>query len=200
MGVGVQDALAQMLAGQGQRGVGVKTARVERVGDGVASCVMAGDATALTAVKLAGHAAAVGDVLACVGGAGSWWCAGNASATPPADVPVEVDLSNAAGSGWNWVKMQSGLAVCWGSFARPGKAFANAYGNAWFYSDEIAFPFTFTARPHLQGSLVTGSGGLLGMSFHAATNATRAGFYVYSLKHEASIDVYVQVLALGRWK
>ena len=200
MGIGVQDSLARMLAGGQGRGLRVKTARVEVLDGVAASCVMAGDEAARTTVHLAGHGASVGDVLACVGGAGSWWCAGNVSAGPPADVPVELELAGNPDEAWSWVKMRSGLAACWRGIKKPATPFTSAYGNAWFFSDEVAFPFAFAGRPHLQGSVVTGSGGLMGLSFHGTSSASRAGFYVYSLKQEASIDVYVQILAVGRWK
>ena len=74
----VKSAVAAALAqgGQGQP-VRLRTAKVSSVSGGIASCVLGGDASALTQVALAGHAASAGQTLVVVGQGGRWYAVGN---------------------------------------------------------------------------------------------------------------------------
>lgn len=102
--------------------------------------------------------------------------------------------------GWTYRIWSDGTAECWKSFDADGKAFENAYGNAWFISFESTMPFEFDEIPHSWVSVRTDTGGLMGSSFNDSCNAGRLGFYVYSLKHEASLNLRVQLYAIGKKK
>lgn len=101
---------------------------------------------------------------------------------------------------WEYLILSNGVAACWKSFDADGKAFENAYGNGWFISFESTLPFEFEKTPYSLVSVRTDSGGLMGSSFNDSCNAGRLGFYVFSLKHEASLNLRVQLLAFGKKK
>lgn len=112
--------------------------------------------------------------------------------------PRIVDTGNSGT--WAYRIWSDGTAECWKSFDADGKAFENAYGNAWFIGFESTLPFEFDGIPHSWVSVRTDTGGLMGSSFNDSCNAGRLGFYVYSLKHEASLNLRVQLYAIGKKK
>ena len=75
----VRGELARRLAGAGRTdapAARVTTARVVSVSAGSASCVIAGDSTAQTRVRLAGTTCSAGQTLAVVGQGGRWFAVG----------------------------------------------------------------------------------------------------------------------------
>lgn len=79
----VRDALSRALAApvreagrQAERPPAVRTALVRSVSGGMASCVLAGDADALTEVALAGHECAAGQTVVTLGQCGRWYAVG----------------------------------------------------------------------------------------------------------------------------
>lgn len=100
--------------------------------------------------------------------------------------------------GWTYRIYSDGEAVCWKSFDAESVAFENPYGNAWFRAYVSDLPIAFESTPYPLGSVRTDVGGLVDVSFNGDCSPTRLGFYVYSMKHEASLTVRITLLALGR--
>lgn len=99
---------------------------------------------------------------------------------------------------WTYVIWSNGQAECWKSFDADEVAFDAAYGNAYFQAYESDLPIAFEETPHAWVTARTETGGLLGASLNGGCSATRLGFYVYSLKHEAALNLRVQIYARGR--
>lgn len=99
---------------------------------------------------------------------------------------------------WTYRIWSDGEAECWKSFDADGKAFDAAYGNCWFLSYVSDLPLAFESTPYAWATVRTESGGITGVSFNGDCSPTTLGFYVYSMKHEASLDIRIQLYARGR--
>lgn len=100
-------------------------------------------------------------------------------------------------NGWDYRKWSDGTAECWASKEFPGQAVTGSYGNAYFVNKGTDLPFTFAEIPHLQISIRTGSGGLLGASFTSDCTPSKLGWFIYSMRSESSLDISVQLYARG---
>ena len=98
---------------------------------------------------------------------------------------------------WKYRKWSDGSCDCWKTFEALAQKFDSAYGNAYFRSYESSLPFAFKEIPNVQMTVRTGSGGIMGASLHSATTNEKLGFYVYSMKTESSLDLYVQLRVVG---
>lgn len=107
-------------------------------------------------------------------------------------------VTTGTSGGWTYLIWSDGEAECWKSFDAENVAFENPYGNAWFRAYVSDLPIAFESTPYPLGSVRTDVGGLVDVSFNGDCSPTRLGFYVFSLKHEASLTVRIQLYARGR--
>lgn len=100
-------------------------------------------------------------------------------------------VSTGASGDWTYVVWSDGTADAWSDRLLSGQDIKTAYGNAWFVSGTLAFPFAFTAAPHVQATARTEGGGLLSVSANGDTNAERVGYYIWSPDDESSLDIHL---------
>lgn len=100
-------------------------------------------------------------------------------------------VSTGASGDWTYVVWSDGTSDAWSDCLLSAQAIKNVYGNAWFVSGTLAFPFAFAAAPHVQATARTEGGGLLSVSANGDTNAEQVGYYVWSPDDESSLDIHL---------
>ena len=110
------------------------------------------------------------------------------------------DYIVAQGTSGNWYyeKYASGRARCTGQFTYTNLAYSASSGSGYYNtSDYINFPFSFTDRPHVYGTIWAGSGLMSCSINHLDLNSV--GFFIFcTLEYTNSPDLFV--LAEGWWK
>lgn len=99
---------------------------------------------------------------------------------------------------WHYWKFASGKAICTQQIAYSNKTYPTASGYGYYWStEEIPFPFAFTERPRVFGT-VWASSGLMSCSVLGLTTST-VRFFVFSTANITnSPDLFI--LVEGWWK
>ena len=116
------------------------------------------------------------------------------------DVDVDYIVEQGEVDGWFYRKWNSGFAECWKIYYGTGITSAKNHYSGFYYSETVMvpFPFTFTNLP-----TVTVDGGSVNyMNFVRVFGkySDKASFSVISMMDAGTIDITVDIKAIGRWK
>lgn len=115
---------------------------------------------------------------------------------------VEVDYIVEQGEvdGWFYRKWNGGFAECWKVYYGTGIASGKNNYSGFFYSETISvpFPFTFTNLP----TVTVDGGSVTYMNFVRGFGkySDKASFVVVGMVDAGSVDVTVDIKAIGKWK
>lgn len=118
------------------------------------------------------------------------------SADNAADYVVEQGTSG----GWTYIKLKSGIAMCWVRYFGNVNAAANNW-SGYYYSDaiEVDFPFAFKTLEAV--NFDGGSNDFLNVARNFASNLTQARFIIAGHSADATnVGIDVSISAKGRWK
>ena len=119
-----------------------------------------------------------------------------ASAPAAADYVVEQGTSG----GWTYIKLKSGIAMCWGRYFGNVNAAANNW-SGYYYSGaiEVDFPFAFKTLEAV--NFDGGSNDYLNFARNFASTLTQARFIIAGHSADATnVGIDVSIAAKGRWK
>ena len=108
---------------------------------------------------------------------------------------------------WTYLKLNSGIALCWGNATAASVAVTSAWGSMYIKDDAIAqqtLPFTFVTAPEVvaaykKGISTAGDGWLYSGSAVASTTMTPS-FGFARATSAASVSVSASLFVAGRWK
>lgn len=113
-----------------------------------------------------------------------------------ADYPVEVGTSG----GWTYIKLKSGVSLCWGRYFGNVNAAANNW-SGYYYSGEIVVDFPFAFKTLEAINFDGGSNDYLNFARNFASTVTQARFIIAGHSADATnVGIDVSIAAKGRWK
>lgn len=126
------------------------------------------------------------------------------SALPPT---CSTELITSKSGIWNWVKYNSGLAMCWGQTAVYNTTFPSTWGS-WRVNDYLfpaqRFPFDFVAIPQVFASQGNPGTTACDWAIYSDGGATTQYTPKYSVFRPAAVSATVNLslnlFAIGRWK
>ena len=118
------------------------------------------------------------------------------SADNAADYVVEQGTSG----GWTYIKLKSGIAMCWGRYFGNVNAAANNW-SGYYYSGAIAVDFPFAFKTLEAVNFDGGSNDYLNFARNFASTLTQARFIIAGHSADATnVGIDVSISAKGRWK
>ena len=127
------------------------------------------------------------------------------------DYPVASSTVSGTSGIWNYVKYNSGIAMCWGNTGICNTAFTATWGN-WYIHDYLfpaqRYPFDFAAKPQVFAS--QGKGGTTKCDWAIYSGGDAGGYPdtqyspIYSASRPtttgATVNLSLDLFAIGRWK
>jgi hypothetical protein len=115
------------------------------------------------------------------------------------DVDVDYIVEQGEIDGWFYRKWNGGFAECWKIYYGQVNSGNTNYSGFW-YSETVTvpFPFTFTNLP----TVTVDGGSVTYMNFVRVFGkySDKASFTVVSMTNAGTVDVTVEIKAIGRWK
>lgn len=117
------------------------------------------------------------------------------------DTAAAGDIAESGVSGgWTYIKLKSGIAMCWGRYIGNVNAAANNW-SGYYYSGaiEVDFPFAFKTLEAV--NFDGGSNDFLNVARNFASTLTQARFLIIGHSADATnVGIDVSISAKGRWK
>ena len=105
---------------------------------------------------------------------------------------------------WQYVKYESGIAMCWNEHNSNSDYSFVAWGNGYTAGDYNAgaYPFTFTTYPAVFGHAYSvGSSWSMGCGMSGGSASTAPSIYAFRPSSAASTpDIGFRIFAIGKWK
>lgn len=115
------------------------------------------------------------------------------------DIDVDYIVEQGEVDGWFYRKWNGGFAECWKIYYGQVNS-ANSNYSGFYYSETVAvpFPFTFANLP----TVTVDGGSVTYMNFVRVFGkySDKASFTVVSMMNAGTVDVTVDIKAIGRWK
>jgi hypothetical protein len=115
------------------------------------------------------------------------------------DVDVDYIVEQGEVDGWFYRKWNGGFAECWKIYYGQVNSAKTQY-SGFYYSETVSvpFPFTFTNLP----TVTVDGGSVTYMNFARVFGkySDKASFAVVGLMNAGTVDVTVDIKAIGRWK
>jgi hypothetical protein len=115
------------------------------------------------------------------------------------DVDVDYIVEQGEVDGWFYRKWNGGFAECWKVYYGSVNSAKTNY-SGFYYSETVSvpFPFTFTNLP----TVTVDGGSVTYMNFVRVFGkySDKASFSVVSMMNAGTVDITVDIKAIGRWK
>ena len=115
------------------------------------------------------------------------------------DIDVDYIVEQGEIDGWFYRKWNGGFAECWKIYYGSVNSGKTNY-SGFYYSETVTvpFPFTFTNLP----TVTVDGGSVTYMNFVRVFGkySDKASFTVVSMMDAGSVDITVDIKAIGRWK